>query len=176
MYQPTNPFLDFQLCKFPQQYVSVGGLLCLKGNVQTKDDGEKSINQLHLCKFYYKEVTGKDGKIYSQLQEPKWPLKISLNEAEALIVKLDHMIKEARAMNEERFAWVSSLALAVTVRRKYHKIKQGRETSDENCWMQMETNADDGSDHLGIRDRYQFGGEFGAIGSSHKMWIENQNN
>ena len=106
-----------QLCRIPLEYVSATGLLCLKGNVQTNTDGKNVINQLQLCRFYRKEFTGDDGHVYSLLQEPKWPLKFNLDEAEALKDKLECMVTAAKAINERPSEWISSLELAETIRK-----------------------------------------------------------
>ena len=124
------------LSDFPD-YVTVQGLLCIRANV---NDASNTIRDLSLCRFYRKEVTAFDGQIYCQLREPKRSLKITLNEAKALKVKLDYMIEAAKAINEDTSMISDSVAVAKAIRRKEVEdhvnqsinrvCEQGRETPD----------------------------------------------
>ena len=147
-----------QLCEIPPAYVSVQGLLCIKGNINAN-----TVGGLSLCKFYRKEVTTSDGQVYSQLQEPKWPLKITLDEAEVLKVKLDYMIRQAKEMNENPSGCVDCVALADATRQSYQSDMELKEAADD---VEKQLMMSQGSNDDLVHERYQFGGGFGAIGSS----------
>ena len=114
------PSLLVQRCNIPEDYFSVHGLLCLKGNVQTNADGKSSINQLHLCKFYHKEVTNEKGNVYSVLHEPKWPLKLTIEEAEALQIKLGYMITAVKGINKDDTMDSTELGVARVARQHFY--------------------------------------------------------
>ena len=110
-----------QVCPIPPDYFSIEGLLCMKANFHTNGDHSftSTIDSLTLCRFYRKEVTAaSNGQVYSLLQKPKYPLKISLHEAEALKVKLDYMINLAKIVNEKKLpTYIDSNEVAKMVRQ-----------------------------------------------------------